>query len=132
MHCISIFIINKDELRESKIDSIIEDKELPDIKWVELPQNILATTYIPNIKKFGKNKTIGRISTDYFGGFGHQSAKLFVNNEKVFDFSSEFVGHKFKSSPINGMLKILGIVKNEGKDEFDSINLGNYRCNEDF
>lgn len=129
-HCISVFIMNKSELRDRKIDSVINDKELikDEVVWTELKEGILATTYIPNIKNFGSDKTIAKISTDYFGGPGHQTAKLFVNNELIYEDDSEF---KY-CEPINGALKLMGVVAKSGMDEFDTIGLGDYRHNSDF
>jgi len=129
-HCINVYLMNKSELRNEKINSVLENKEKSEeIKWTELPHDILATTHIPNVRAFGKNKTIASISTDYFGGSGHQEAKLFVNNKKEYDNSSEF---DWLERPINTVLKKMGIKSKDGMDEFDTINLGNYRSNEDF
>ena len=122
--------MNKSELRNEKINSVLENKEKSEeIKWAELPEGILATTHIPNVREFGKDKTIAKISTDYFGGNGHQEAKLFVNNKKEYDKSSEF---DWTERPINTVLKMMGVSKKDQKDEFDTINLSNYRSNEDF
>ena len=92
-------------------------------------ENLLATTYIPNIRDFGKDKTVGVISTDYFGGSGHQEGKLFVNNKKEYEGSSEF---NWSERPINTILMKMGISKKEGLDEFDTAGLSNYRSNQDF
>ena len=127
-HCISVFLIRKEELRDNKIESILGDKTL-EIKFKELEGNILATTNIPNIKEFGINKTIAKIETDYFGGSGNQSAKLFVNNKKVYDKSDE---QDYLSRPINDVLREMGVKRTSSKDEFDTIGLGNYRKNKDF
>ena len=121
--------MNKSELRNEKINSVLENKESKEIKWTKLPHDILATTYIPNVREFGRDKTIAKISTDYFGGNGHQEAKLFVNNKKEYDKSSEF---DWTERPINTVLKMMGVSKKDQKDEFDTINLSNYRSNEDF
>ena len=128
-HCISVYLMNKSELRNEKINSVLENKESKEIKWIELPHDILATTYIHNVREFGKDKTIAKISTNYFGGTGHQEAKLFVNNKKEYDKSSEF---DWTERPINTVLKMMGVSKKDQKDEFDTINLSNYRSNEDF
>lgn len=131
-HCISIYVMNKSELRSEKINSILENSNKPkpkEAKWIELPKGILATTYIPNIREFGKGKTIAKISTDYFGGWGHQEAKLFVNNKKEYSNSSE---QDMKLTPINDVLKMMGVIADIGKDEFDTIDLGKYRSNYDF
>lgn len=122
--------MNKSELRNEKINSVLENKEnSEEIKWTELPEGILATTHIPNVREFGKDKKIAKISTDYFGGSGHQEAKLFVNNKKEYDKSSEY---DFNINPINDVLKMLGVYKKDGLDEFDTIGLSNFRSNEYF
>jgi hypothetical protein len=129
-HCISIYVINKSELRDDKINKVLSDKNTKqEIVWTELKEGILATTYIPNIREFGKDKTVGVLSTDYFGGAGHQEAKLFVNNKKEYDKSSEF---DWSERPINSVLKMIGVVSEIGMDEFDTINLSNFRSNGDF
>jgi hypothetical protein len=140
-HCISVYLIHKSEFRNEKINSIIEGKDSDignvmsskikskDLIWTELKEGILATEYIPNIKEWGKGKTIARISTDYFGGAGHQTAKVFIDNKKVYDKSSEF---DWKENPINDALKMLGVEHKPGADEFDTIGLGRYRSNADF
>ena len=129
-HCISIYVINKSELRDDKINKVLSDKNNnQEIVWTELKEGILATTYIPNIRDFGKDKTVGVLSTDYFGGSGHQEAKLFVNNKKEYEGSSEF---DWSERPINSVLKMMAVISEPGMDEFDTINLSNYRSNQDF
>lgn len=128
-HCISIYVVNKSELREDKINRVLSNESKSEIIWTELKENLLATTYIPNIREFGKDKTIGVISTDYFGGAGHQEAKLFVNNKKEYDESSEI---NYSVRPINDVLKMIGVVKKDRQDEFDTIGLSNFRSNRDF
>ena len=62
-------------------------------------------------------------------GAGHQEAKLFVNNKKEYEGSSEF---NWSERPINTILMKMGISKKEGLDEFDTVGLSNFRSNEDF
>jgi hypothetical protein len=128
-HCISIYVIKKSELRDDKINKVLNDEIKSEIIWTELEENLLATTYIPNIRDFGKDKTVGVLSTDYFGGAGHQEGKLFVNNKKEYEGSSEF---NWSERPINTILMKMGISKKEGLDEFDTVGLSNFRSNEDF
>jgi len=127
-HYISVYLIRKEEIRDSKIESVLENKKIG-IKFKELGSNILATTRIPNIKEFGIDKTIAKIETDYFGGSGQQSAKLFINNKKVYDKSSE---QDWSLNPINDVLKEMGVQRLDGQDEFDTIGLSKYRTNMDF
>lgn len=65
---------------------------------------------------------IAHVETDYFGGFGDQSAAVWKNGKKVF---------KAKSSggPINEALALIGVKAKEG-DAFDTVGLGQYRNNE--
>ena len=128
-HCISIYVIKKYELREDKINKVLNDEIKSEIVWTELDENLLATTYIPNIRDFGKDKTVGVISTDYFGGSGHQEGKIFVNNKKEYEGYSEF---NWSERPINTVLMKMGISKKDGQDEFDTIGLSNFRSNQDF
>ena len=129
-HCISIYVIKKSEIRDDKINKVLSDKNTnQEIVWTELKEGILATTYITNIREFGKDKTVGVLSTDYFGGSGHQEGKLFVNNKKEYEGSSEF---NWSERPINTILMKMGISKKDGQDEFDTIGLSNFRSNQDF
>lgn len=128
-HHISVYLIRKSELRDHKINSVLNDSEKSNINWTELDEGILATTEIPNIREFGKDKTIAYISTDYFGGSGNQSAKVFMNNKKILDQNDEF---DWKLNPINSSLKLLGVNRKDGMDEFDTIGLSKYRRNDYF
>lgn len=133
-HCVSIYLIRKSDLRDQKINSILDSDKSPKINWTELNCDIFATTEIPNIKKFGENKTIAKITTDYFSGSGYQTAKLFINNKKVIDRSANGSDSSYSimKNPINFVLEEMGVVKGNGMDEFDIIGLGKYRSNEDF
>lgn len=140
-HCISVYLMNKSELRDEKIKSIIDGKDTDDglvmskkikssdLIWTELESDIIATEHIPNIREYGKDKTIAKIETDYFGGWGVQSAKLFVNNKKVYDESDE---QDISLKPINTALKMMGVTAKSNMDEFDTIGLSKYRSNSDF
>lgn len=60
------------------------------------------------------------IETEYFGGTGSQAGVLFINGE------AEIKPTK-SDNIINQILQRLGVYKEKGKDEFDSISLGYYR-----
>ncbi len=128
-HCISVYLIKKSELRDNKLETILNDKNDPRIVWTELDNGILATTLIPDIRNWGKDKTIAKIETDYFGGSGSQSARLFINNIRTYDGNDEL---DYKLSPINDVLKLMGVNRKDGMDEFDTIGLSKYRSNRDF
>ena len=123
--------MSKSDIRDEKISNILDSSNSSnqDIKWTELKEGLVATTHIPNVRAFGKNKTIAKISTDYFGGAGEQEAKLFINNKKEYDKSSEFDSSE---RPINTVLRMMGVSRKDGQDEFDTIGLSNFRSNQDF
>lgn len=60
------------------------------------------------------------IETDYFGGTGTQSGILFKNGRVIIEPTQ-------KENIINIILHELGVYREDGKDEFDSIELGKYR-----
>ena len=81
------------------------------------------------------------IETDYFGGAGSQLAEAWENGDRILGPYISFDGNESWEYPkevkevyraINRCLSIIGVFKDEGKDEFDSIRLGWYRSNDDF
>lgn len=127
-HYLILDLISKSELRNEKLDSILNDKEISELKYIELGAGILALWEYPDTEEFRKDKTIAHIKTDYFGGMGYQEAKLWVNGELVYDKSDEF---DHKCNPIDEVLRIMGVNCNNGMDEFDTVGLGKYRCYDD-
>jgi hypothetical protein len=59
------------------------------------------------------------IQTDYLGGIGSQFAALYENGKVLIADTS-----------INNVLKALGVATTGSTDEFDTINLGQYRNSE--
>lgn len=59
------------------------------------------------------------IKTDYFGGIGEQFASLYENSIC-----------QIKEAKINVVLKEFGVIAKNDNDEFDEINLGEYRESE--
>jgi hypothetical protein len=128
-HCISIYLLRREDLRDEKLDVILEDKSKLGLNLTDMGSGIFATHNIPNFKTFSKGKMIAKITTDYFGGGGYQTAKLWEDGEVTYNKSSEY---DWGISPINNVLKEMGVVSDSTMDEFDTINLGRYRSNEDF
>jgi hypothetical protein len=132
MHCISLIIIKKSELRANKINLILD--ESPNIKSpnLNLGQDFLA---FPNLSKsdihkhFGSGITFAHVETDYFGGCGEQHASLFESTKNGFKLIHK--GKDDNDNPINEILKLYGVIRNQNMDEFDTINLGSYRTNKD-
>ena len=63
----------------------------------------------------------GIIQTDYFGGVGSQCASLYDNGQLL-------IGEKM----IDDILRELGVVRTKDKDEFDILNLGEYRSGDHY
>lgn len=73
---------------------------------------------------------VGYVSTDYFGGIGDQSSKLYFNGEKVYDSHMDDYD---RYDQINILLREkMNVARKQGMDEFDTIGLGRYRSNKDF
>ena len=68
------------------------------------------------------------LGTDYHGGMGGQAAKVFKQGVQI-EVAGSHLGDEYglKGIDINSALKKIGVVQGLGKDEFDTINLGNYR-----
>lgn len=135
MHAISVYLLKVEDLRDDKLNSLLENKETSfkikngEINWTLLGEGIVATTKIPKSKEWQSGKLICKIVTDYFGGFGDQSAKLYRDDTILMN---EDTRKDPDSNPINQALKMMGVKAKTGMDEFDTINLSRYRTNEDF
>jgi hypothetical protein len=72
---------------------------------------------------------IAHVCTEYFGGVGEQAAVGFVDGRVA--TRSGGVGRVLAWSssigPINDALAAIGVARERGKDEFDSLGLGEYR-----
>lgn len=70
------------------------------------------------------------VTTFYFGGQGGQDAMVWFGGELIFSPSSTPYSGVWPNSPISRALRILGVTPEDGKDEFDTIGLGNFRTTE--
>ena len=102
-HCINITIAKQEDLKEN-------------VKYVVLPLNYCFIKNTNDVKEGCKCLTV---YTDYFGGLGEQYAELYINGLMVKEYNT-----------INEGLRELNVTKGYS-DEFDAINLGNYRSNDD-
>jgi HEAT repeat protein len=66
-----------------------------------------------------RGTTVARVSADYFGGTGSQSATVWSDGEVVAD-----------NVDVNAALRHLGVEKSGGQDEWDSVGLGKFRRTE--
>jgi len=69
--------------------------------------------------------TVAYVETEYFGGDGGEGAIVARGGKIVF-------GPAEGEGSINAALQLLGAKKEGGRDEFDSIELGRFRSNEDW
>lgn len=135
MHAISVYLLKVEDLRDDKLNTLLEYKETSfkikngEINFTLLGEGIVATTKIPKSKEWQSGKLICEIETDYWGGFGDQNAKLYRDN---LIFMNEDTRKDPGLNPINQALKMMGVKAKPGMDEFDTVNLGRYRTNEDF
>lgn len=67
------------------------------------------------------------IETEYFGGTGGQSAMAFANGREVMPLE-----RSRGAGAINTALRRIGVLREAGKDEFDTIGLGERRSMEDY
>jgi len=118
MHCLQAFIVKEEHLA-------------PYVRRVPLPQGFVlvpADEYlVAQFPQLTDNGTRGfshflcddkpaiAVFTDYFGGAGEQSAE---------HSDGTYLDRHFA---IDEMLAKLGVVKEKGLDEFDTIGLGSYR-----
>lgn len=70
------------------------------------------------------------VTTCYFGGDGGQDALVWQRGALIFSPSSSPYADSWPNSPISRALRLLGVAAVVGKDEFDTIGLGNYRSTE--
>jgi hypothetical protein len=130
-HCISVFVIKKNE---SKIDlSKYEHAEapqgfvvIPDDKLWSLCDDPGSKRALELISEKISTGAVAYLTTDYFGGAGEQSGEFYDPTSrpgKVYEMHSD---------NINKVLAEMGVIKEGGLDEFDTIHLGRYRSNSDF
>ena len=74
-------------------------------------------------------KKYSSLSLDSNGGEVIISVDRIKDLKKILEQDDEF---DWKLKPINSALKLLGVNKKDGMDEFDTIGLVRYRSNHDF
>lgn len=74
------------------------------------------------MQEYSNDCMLAYIETDYFGGIGTQAGVLFENGRVIIEPTEE-------ENIINIILNKLGVYRENGKDEFDSLGLYKYRKN---
>ena len=101
----------------------IPDEE--DTNLIDERFQFLTPKIVKLLAEHSSNTSTGYIETDYFGGQGSQGAILARAGKIIY-------GPKIGDGSINEALKLMGIQKASSLDEFDTVELGRFRSNEDF
>lgn len=102
-HCIQAIIAKGENLKK-------------DVKHILLP---LEYCFVENDSSIKEDCKYLKIYTDYFGGVGEQYSELYLNGVKIQEYET-----------VNEGLKEIGVIRGYS-DEFDAVNLGNYRSYDD-
>ena len=102
------------------IEQLLEDENMEKIEDFE-DMVCYTTPVVHLLKHYSFHSQLVYIETDYAGGYGTQAGVLFVNGKTV-------TGPVCSNGIINQLLKDIGVYRERGKDEFDSLHLGIYRC----
>src|SRR3954447_4840724 len=73
------------------------------------------------------SSAVAYISTSYFGGQGKQDALVWDKGSLCFSPTSLGYDQDWPKSPISQALRMIGVVAEKDKDEFDTLGLGNHR-----
>ncbi|MEQ8210194.1 MAG: hypothetical protein RH917_10215 [Lacipirellulaceae bacterium] len=84
---------------------------------------ILDNSLVHHIAEFAATDEYAIIETDCFGGVGDQIAAVYRSGQESPLWASERVS----AGAINHALRMIGVKKRFGKDEFNTLGLGNYR-----
>lgn len=106
MHCISVYIC-------------ADDGSFNETPHLKLPQDYVLFTEKP--KGLKKNRLVAYVETDYFGGGGDQYSRVWNCKENVFNCN--------QYDAIDQALILIGVNRDNDKDEFDTIGLGKFRSN---
>ena len=70
---------------------------------------------------------VAYISTSYFGGQGGQNALVWDKGSLRFSPTAQRYDEVWPNSPISQVLRAIGVLAEEGMDEFDTVGLGHHR-----
>lgn len=108
-------------LKDKLIDDITElydnedNSDFPDTK-------LLKSSVFHFLQDYSVGSQLVYIETDYFGRYASQAGVLFENGRMIDSPVSE-------TGIINKLLELIGVLKYRGKDEADSLGLGNFGRN---
>jgi hypothetical protein len=70
---------------------------------------------------------VAYISTTYFGGHGTQDALVWAQGDLRFSRDTPGYDRPWPHTPISQALRAIGVVADQGLDEFDTVGLGKHR-----
>ncbi len=73
------------------------------------------------------NSPVAYVTTYYFGGQGGQDALAWRKGTLCFSAATPGYDGVWPDSPISQALREIGVVAEEGQDEFDTVGLGKHR-----
>ena len=119
---------------ENVYDSIHEYQMSDNDREIE-PFSIFSNTLIMYLESIRPKGNFIYIETDYAGGTGYQAAGAFKNGKLMEARKTEIMyldrtdnyPEVLLDKPINTALRDLGVIRRPEADEFDTLDLGNYR-----
>lgn len=103
-------------------------------EWLEGPP-LISSGDMAFAARASEAGPLAFLETSYFGGGGHQAAVLWTSGLLALGpmvmKASDQERRPARLWPINAALRSLGVVPEEGEDEFQAMGLGFYRSNED-
>jgi hypothetical protein len=73
------------------------------------------------------NTPVAYIATYYFGGQGRQEALVWDKGNVRFSPTTRGYERRWPNSSISQALRLIGVVTEQGMDEFDTVGLGKHR-----
>jgi len=108
------------------LDEMVDATEWPEPG--ELPALDHADLLLPGVHRWlldaSKDRLIGYIEAEYWAGIGAQHAWGWRNGQQVYPVGAH--------ADVNGLLALLGVVRNPPDDEWDTVGLGRHRHTEDW
>lgn len=91
---------------------------------------LIGGTFLAYAHDLSTTTPVALVRTEYFGGFGEQSAALFKQGQMVLGPLREKVDRsetKRAPGPINQVLREMGVRRAEARDEFEALGLHELR-----
>ena len=101
---------------------VMEELGISELNMLE-PNHKLSEVIFNLCRSLSKNGPVAYVEAEYFGGDGDQGSASFINGQLV-------LGPTVGNGSINQALSLLGVKKEDSKDEFEAISLPKYRDTE--